>query len=280
MDNPGFRILREAFQHFADKHGDADITGRLVRSLAAGGKAAVDKAQEEFPKTFVKQVVGDFYALLSSQEVADGISSTVRNLDEEKVKDLVDRVISQLKEDETALKVAKGLKDALQKTSTDDLENALDAALSNRGLGERMIAKAFFEQARPIIDEMRDASEEDIAEKIKELADTIPSDAIAQQVAALTREVTPERVSQQAHKFVASCRPPLRFPRSCTTSAKRLATSSTNSAKPATSRTQAPSCKSSAMKPAASSSVPSRTTMPPKRPSSATKAVTSTFNHV
>lgn len=202
MDNPGFRILKEAFQHFADKHGDADITGRLVRSIAAGGKAAVDKAQEEFPKTFVKQVVGDFYALLSSQEVADGVSSTVRNLDEEKVKDLVDRVISQLKEDETALKVAKGLKDALQKTSTDDLENALDAALSNRGLGERMIAKAFFEQARPIIDEMRDASEEDIAEKIKELADTIPSDAIAQQVAALTREVTPERVSQQAHKFV------------------------------------------------------------------------------
>ncbi|MDP2204983.1 MAG: hypothetical protein Q8K65_01605 [Alphaproteobacteria bacterium] len=202
MEHPGFKLLKEAFQHFADKHGDADLTGRVVRSLAAGGKAAVDKAQEEFPKAFVKQVVGDFYALISSQEVADGVSMSVRGLDEEKVKELIDNVVDTLKQDETALKLAKQLKDTLNKTSTDDLENALDGALSGRGMGERMIAKAFFEQARPHIDEMRDASEEEIAEKIKELADTIPSDAIAQQVAGLTREVTPERVSQQAHQFV------------------------------------------------------------------------------
>lgn len=202
MDNNGFNLIKEAFKKVADKYADSDIAGRVVRSLAAGGKAAVDKAQEEFPKNFVKQAVGDFYALLSSQEVADGISSTVRGFDEEKVKEVVDSALNQLKQDDVALKVAKSLKDALQKTSTDDLENALDAALSGRGMGERMVAKMFFEQARPIIDDMRDASEEDIAEKIKELADTVPSDAIAQQVAALTREITPERVSQQAHQFV------------------------------------------------------------------------------
>lgn len=202
MDNNGFNLIREAFKKVADKYADSDIAGRVVRSLAAGGKAAVDKAQEEFPKNFVKQAVGDFYALLSSQEVADGISSTVRGFDEEKVKEVVDSALNQLKQDDVALKLAKSVKDALQKTSTDDLENALDAALSGRGMGERMVAKMFFEQARPIIDEMRDASEEDIAEKIKELADTVPSDAIAQQVAALTREITPERVSQQAHQFV------------------------------------------------------------------------------
>jgi hypothetical protein len=202
MEHPGFKLLKEAFQHFADKHGDADLTGRVVRSLAAGGQAAVDKAQEEFPKAFVKQVVGDFYALISSQEVADGVSMSVRGLDEEKVKELVDSVVDTLKQDETALKLAKSLKDTLNKTSSDDIENAIDAAMSSRGMGERMMAKMFFEQARPHLDEMRDASEEEIAEKIKELADTIPSDAIAQQVAALTREVTPERVSQQAHQFV------------------------------------------------------------------------------
>src|SRR6218665_264593 len=202
MDHNGFNLIKEAFKKVADKYADSDIGGRVVRSLAAGGKAAVDKAQEEFPKNFVKQAVGDFYALLSSQEVADGISSTVRGFDEEKVKEVVDSALNQLKQDEVALKLAKSVKDALQKTSTDDLENALDAALSGRGMGERMVAKMFFEQARPIIDDMRDASEEDIAEKIKELADTVPSDAIAQQVAALTREITPERVSQQAHQFV------------------------------------------------------------------------------
>jgi vacuolar-type H+-ATPase subunit E/Vma4 len=202
MEHPGFNLLKEAFKKFADKHADADLTGRVVRSLAAGGEAAVKKATQEFPKEFVKGVVSDFYALLSSQEVADGVSMTVRSFDEEKVKDLIDNVVDSLKQDETALKVAKSLKDALSKTSTEDIENSLDAALSSRSLGERMIFKAFFEQAKPHIDEMRNASEEEIAEKIKELADTIPSDAVAAQVAALTREITPERVSKQAHDFV------------------------------------------------------------------------------
>lgn len=202
MEHPGFNLLKEAFKKFADKHGDADLTGRVVRSLAAGGEAAVNKGMQEFPKDFVKGVVGDFYALLSSQEVADGVSMTVRSFDEEKVKELMDSVIDSLKEDETALKVAKAIKDALEKTSTEDLENSIDAAMSSRSLGERMIFKAFFEQAKPHIEEMRHASEEEIAEKIKELADTIPSDAVAAQVAALTREITPERVSKQAHDFV------------------------------------------------------------------------------
>jgi len=202
MDNQGFRLLREAFERFASKHKDADLTGRVVRSIAAGGEAAVKKGMEEFPKDFVKGVVSDFYALVSSQEIADGISTTVRSFDEEKVKEVLDTVIDSLKQDETALKVAKSLKDALSKTSTDDIENSLDAAMSGRSMGERMIFKAFFEQAKPHIEEMRNASEEEIAEKIKELADTIPSDAIAAQVAAITREITPERVSKQAHDFV------------------------------------------------------------------------------
>lgn len=202
MDHPGFDLLKEAFKKFASKQDAEDLTGKLVRSAAAGGKAAVDKALEEFPKAFVRELATDFYAMVASQEVADGISMTVRSFDEEKVKGLLDSVMTQLKEDDNALKVAKSLKGALDKSSTEDLENAVEGLLSSRSMGERWVVKAFFEQAKPYIEEMRGASEEEIAEKVKELADTIPADAIAQQVADLTREVTPERVSRQAHDMV------------------------------------------------------------------------------
>lgn len=202
MNNPGFDLLREAFKKFAENHGSEDLTGRLVRSLAAGGKAAVEKATQEFPKTFIKEVVGDFYSTLSSQDVADGISMSVMNFDEEKIKEVLDSAVETLKTEETSLKVAKSLKDTLQKASTDDIENQIDGLMSGRSPAERMIFKAFFSQARPVIDEMRDAPVEEIAEKLRELADTIPTDAIASQVGALTREVTPERVSKQAHDFV------------------------------------------------------------------------------
>ncbi|MBI1214509.1 MAG: hypothetical protein GC185_01660 [Alphaproteobacteria bacterium] len=204
MDNPGFDLLREVFAKFAAKHDGEDLTNRVVRSLAAGGKAAVEKGLEEFPATYIKTVAEDFYAMVTSQELADGVSMTARSFDEEKVKEVLDSALTQLQNDDTALKVAKQLKDMLSKTSTDDIENSIDALMSGRSLGEKMVFKAFFEQARPIIDGMRDASEEEIADQIKELAATIPTDGIAQQVGAMTREITPERVAKQAHDFVGT----------------------------------------------------------------------------
>lgn len=202
MEHPGFDLLMDAFKKFAAKHADADLVGRAVRSAATGAQAFVDKGLEEFPKTFIKELSADVYSTISSQEVADGISASVRAFDEEKVRDMLNIALDRLKDHDTTLTIAKQIKEALSKASTDDLENQIDALMGSRSLGERMIFKAFFEQVRPHIDEMRDASEEEIAEKIRELADTIPTDAIADQVAAFTREVTPERVSKQAHEMI------------------------------------------------------------------------------
>ena len=86
MDHPGFDILKEVFNKFAEKYAGDDLSGRVVRSLAAGGQAAVDKGLQEFPQTYIKQVAQDFYAMVTSQETADGISTAVRSYDEEKVK--------------------------------------------------------------------------------------------------------------------------------------------------------------------------------------------------
>ncbi|MDE1151849.1 MAG: hypothetical protein PW788_04855 [Micavibrio sp.] len=202
MQNPGFDLLKEAFKKFAQKHDGEDLGNRLVRSVAAGGEAAVNKGLTEFPKAFVKTVAQDFFNMVTSQEVADGVSLSARSFDEEKVKETLDTLVAKLQEPETSLKVAKQIKDVLSKASTDDLENSIEALMDGRPMGEQMIFKMFFAQAKPLIDGMRDASEEEIAEQVRDLAATIPTDAIASQVAALTKEVTPERVSKQAHDLV------------------------------------------------------------------------------
>ena len=203
-NNPGFDILKEAFKKFASKYDGADLAGRGVRIAAAGGKALVDSAQQEFPKAFINQVAKDIYNLLTSQEVADGISTSVRSFDEEKVKEIVDQLVASLKDPETSLKIAKHLKTLLDKTSGVDLESQIDGLLdmADIPMNGKMIFLAVFGQIKPIIDEMKNASDEEVAAKLAELADMIPSDAIAAQVANLTREVTPERVSKQAHDFV------------------------------------------------------------------------------
>lgn len=201
MDRHGFDFLRDAFKKFADKYDAEDLAGKVLRSAATGAKAAVDKGLEEFPKSFLKGLAADFYALLTSQEVADGVSVGVRAFDEEKLKGILDGAITQIKKND--MKIAWIVKSALSKgDSLDGIEDSIDALLSTRPPGERIVVKMFFDQAKPMLEEMKDDSQEEVAEKIKEMADTIPVDAIAQQVADLTREVTPERVAKQTHEMV------------------------------------------------------------------------------
>lgn len=205
-NNPGFDILKEAFKKFAAKYANEDMAGKGVRIAAAGAKAVVDSAKQEFPKSFVNQVAKDLYALLTSQEVADGVSASVRAFDEEKVKDLVDGLVSKLKDPAVSIKIAQQFKQLLKQSEaagvdiTDQIEGLLDQA--DLPMGQKLIAQALLAQVKPILDEMKDASDEEVAAKLGELADMIPSDMIAAQVGQLTRGVTPEAVSGQAHDLV------------------------------------------------------------------------------
>lgn len=198
----GFDFLRDAFKKFSAKVDGKDIAARAVRSAGAGGKALADRGMQEFPHSYIKDLIDSAYGLLTSQDVAEGISMTVRSFDEEKIKDVLDQVVAQLKEDKVATQLAKQLKEVLRQTSTDDMEAALEQAVANLPQMQQMVVRFAFMRARPTIDDMRSKSEAELAETIKELADTIPTDLIALQAGALTREVTPERITHQAHGLV------------------------------------------------------------------------------
>lgn len=201
--HPGLNLLKEAFKKFADKYGNTELGNKVTRSVAAGAQATVNHGLKEFPKSYIKDAVNDFIGVLTSQEVADGISQSVRAFDEEKVKEKLDQLMAKLQEPEVSLKVAAQIKRVLDKNSTESIEKNLDQALATRSDGEQMIVKALFEQFKPMIDTMRDSSVDEVAEQVRDLAATVPTDAIAMQAAALTREITPERVSEQAQALAA-----------------------------------------------------------------------------
>lgn len=202
MDMPGFDFLKRVAQDFLARNEGADLTGRAVRSLATGGKATADKAAEEFPAEFIDTFFTDLYETVASQEVADGLSMAIRSMDEAQVKETLDLLVSEIKKPENAEKVAKALKDVLEKNSTDKIEQAFEAFISGRSHGEQLVAKLMFQQFKPVIDEMRGMSEQDLVFKIQEIADVIPTDALAAQVGAVTREFTPERMAKQTHDLV------------------------------------------------------------------------------
>jgi hypothetical protein len=198
----GLRKIAEAFKAFSQQHLNEDAAMRAVRSAAAGGRAAVVRAKQEFPKDWVEKTAEGVYQVLAGEAVSDGLSQTVRSFDEEKVKGMLDHFITRMKNDDTALKMARTIKYALDKAPDGKLDDVFDQLTMGRDPREQMMFRMVLGMLKPRIEEIRNSSEQEIAEKIKALADTIPTEAIALQVAALTREVTPERVQDKADEAV------------------------------------------------------------------------------
>lgn len=201
-ENPGYKLLKEIFDKFAAKYSAEDMTARALRSAAAGSKAAVDRAMQEFPKSFINQMAKDIYGVLTSQELADAVSMEVRSFDEAKVKGLIDGAIDVMKDPVTARKIARQIKQALDKAPP-----GVDIAAQIQGMagflpGGELVGPILGILITPIIEDIKNGSEEDAAEKIMELADQIPGDVMVEAVTGFTQQVTPERVSRSMHDVV------------------------------------------------------------------------------
>lgn len=198
----GFNFFRDIFNKIAGQVDGQDLAGRAVRVAGAGAKAAAERALQEFPHSYIKDAIESAYNTLMSEELADQISMHIRSFDEEKIKDALDAIVLKMQDDDTAAALAKQVAQVLKQADNDQIEGMIEQMIPEDRFSERMIFKAVFNQFRPVLDEMRGMDEEDLAEKIKELAATIPTDVLAMQVGALTREFTPERILEQAQNAV------------------------------------------------------------------------------
>ncbi len=199
--NPGFKHLKKAFEKFAAKHSADDITVRLIRSAGAGSKATVDQAMQEFPKKFVNQTAKDIYSLLTSQEVADGISIEVRSFDEAKIKSMIDSAVDAMKDRDTMLKFVRQIKQSIDRVPGGDLTTQLEG-LASLIPGGNMIGPFIGILIKPIINDIQNGNEDDAVDQIMALADQIPGDMLAEKAANFTQQVTPERVSKGMHGIV------------------------------------------------------------------------------
>lgn len=242
MDNEGFKFLREAFEKVAAKFDQSDLAARAVRSLAAGGKAAVDRGLQEFPKPLVSDFAKEIYGVLTSQEFADGLSKTVRGVDEEQVRELVGKFFAPLKDPEKALILVQSMKQL--KTNPEETIAQLEEQIKNRSPLEQFILGALIEEAKkrsgeikglsfdemvdqveglltslpgpagqmvssvfpvikPIISSFQYASDEQIAQGLVDIVDMLKlDDVLVDLVVSKTQNYTPEQVSKQASALV------------------------------------------------------------------------------
>jgi hypothetical protein len=156
----------------------------IFNALLNGGKSAIDNALNQYPESQITRMVEDMYATLN--DPAHG--SPMGVMDEDKLVKMIDAAKSQMKNPMVSSFLASQVKKALQEKDDAEIEQMLSDMMRNRSLNDQMMMHMTFFQVRPMLDQMRDATNEEIAQQIRDAAEHLPSALIARQLMDLAQE--------------------------------------------------------------------------------------------
>lgn len=203
--NPGFELIKKAFNELAEKIKPEEVKQKFVKSVAAAGETFIEKLETEFPKERVEQVINDVYAFIGSRDVADGISLTAQSVSPEDIQGALDQVVESLKDDKVAEGLAQQLKQiADQDGGVEGLTGLIESQVEDLPLPQQMMVKMMVAQLEPALEQVKHMDKEEVKEMIKQGVDAIPTEEIAMQLYAVAQNVTPERVSAVAQEVTGN----------------------------------------------------------------------------
>jgi len=204
MDNSGFEFLKQAFKQVADKYDPKDLGKKASRILAGGAKAAIETAKVEFPKDAIEEAIGDVYGLVSSPEIANGISMAVQSLDFDDLSEVIENAKAQMSDDQVIQPMAKTFKDLSKQGGADALLSLLQDKVNQLPDVAQFMAQGVVNEIESMVSSFEDMEEEDIAEVLKNAIESIPSDAVAQMVFMATQNLTPERITATVQQMTGN----------------------------------------------------------------------------
>lgn len=191
----------------------------IFNSLLYRGKDAIDNALTQYPQPLLTDMVEDLYQRLQDQPQSASFGGGLPGgaFDEEKLTHLIDSAKEQMKKPLVSLIIAKQIKRTLATKSNDDIATMLEDMAKDRSLNDQMMISMAFMQLSPMLDQIRAASDEDVAAQVRDMADEIPSRLLAQQLIQMAAQKaaannaqnqnvtenlpTPEAVADTFHKL-------------------------------------------------------------------------------
>ena len=181
MANPKFEKLLDQFNEHA------------LRPILAAGKEKLDQALASVPADEIVRSLEDAYAQMENVDVTSGLGS----IDTAKIAQSVELVKVQLQKPVVSGALAQGIKAYLDKNPTETLENTITSLMANASPMQQMTVQMMLFQFAPKIDELRAASADDIAQKIRTAASKLSGDDVAAQI-SLALQMAPQMIPQQA----------------------------------------------------------------------------------
>ena len=168
--------MSNPFQQLLDQ-----FNKQALQPFLASSKKKLDEAIDSTPSSALARQIEDAYAQLKNGNTGS------QQLDAAKIVPMVDSLKKQLQNPVVSLIVAQGLKEFAKKDGAQTLKDSLAGSLSGMSFQEQLIAELVIAQLAQAIDGLKTANAPDVAAKLRKLAANLPSEIIAEQIAAVLK---------------------------------------------------------------------------------------------
>lgn len=171
----------------------------IFNALLNNGKDAIDNAMAQYSENDLTNLVQDLYDRLSNPSTGGAAfgGNLPGGFDADKLAQLIDKAKDQLQNPVVSLMVAKQIKGVLKGKTNEEIQALLEESFKGRSMNDQMMLQMALYQLGPVLDDLRNATDEDVAAKIRDAAANLPSDQIAQQLVDMLQQNAPQAPSTE-----------------------------------------------------------------------------------
>lgn len=223
QNNDGFKMLKEAFNEFAQKQAPLMGKGNQisqammqeVQDMLSRGQMPSQNDMNGLVKKAVARVITrqdieslteDVRDLLTGTKTSTGIAMIMGSLDMSQIDKMVTDFVDSMKDPQQSLQIAKAIKDMANQPGVEDLGAQLSALIDGAPLPGALkpLAEMQVDRFARFVENAKFMSEQDIADAVSRFADEIPTKMVSDMLFGIAASMSPETVSQLLASAAAS----------------------------------------------------------------------------
>jgi len=169
-------------------------------AIAKAARTGLEQLKSEVSGETIERFVQNTYALLDNPKIAKQISDLARNINGDKIGEVLEQFTAGFTTEEQSLQLARMLKQLDQagqlETLTDKLENGVDQMSGPQRFATKLLMKGL----EPVLKNVSQMDEEQLAQEIRDSFSDLPTNDAGDMIEALARNVSPEAIKTLTHQ--------------------------------------------------------------------------------
>ena len=170
------------------------------QAIAKAARTGLEQLKSEVNSETIERFVQNTYALLDNPKIAKQISDLARNVNGDKIGEVLEQFTAGFTTEEQSLQLARMLKQLDQAGQLDSLTDKLEEGAKNMRGPQGFATKLLMKGLDPVLKNVSKMDEEQLAQEIRDSFSDLPTNDAGDMIEALARNVSPEAIKSLTHQ--------------------------------------------------------------------------------